>query len=224
MSRQGWQHFLAADGLEDWVVLHGGATAVFVVASLDAGADLAAALARVPGLAGSGVVLTVSDDHLSVRLTRGVFRLEESHVQLAREVSATARSHGAVADRSRAREVQVAVAARPTDTDVGFWRAVLGYDGVGGDNGADPLGHGSAFWMQALDPDRPLRHAMHIDVSVAREQAPARVAAALDAGGRIVDDSEAPEGWILADAAGNRVCVTAWPDGAVPAAPGGGDL
>ena len=34
MSEQGWQKFLAADGIEDWVVLHGGATAVFRVASL----------------------------------------------------------------------------------------------------------------------------------------------------------------------------------------------
>ncbi len=27
MSEQGWQAFLAADGVDDWVVLHGGATA-----------------------------------------------------------------------------------------------------------------------------------------------------------------------------------------------------
>jgi 4a-hydroxytetrahydrobiopterin dehydratase len=55
---------------------------------------------------------------------------------------------------------------------------------------------------------------MHVDVSVAREQTEQRVAAALAAGGRIVDDSEAPRTWILADRAGNRVCIAAWPDGA----------
>jgi 4a-hydroxytetrahydrobiopterin dehydratase len=60
---------------------------------------------------------------------------------------------------------------------------------------------------------------MHIDVSVAREQVEARLAAALAAGGRIVDDAEAPAAWILADRAGNRVCVAAWPDGSVPPAP-----
>ena len=39
MSEQGWQDFLAAEGVEDWVVLHGGATAVFRVQSLsEAGA------------------------------------------------------------------------------------------------------------------------------------------------------------------------------------------
>jgi hypothetical protein len=34
MSEQGWREFLAAEGVQDWVVLHGGATAVFRVASL----------------------------------------------------------------------------------------------------------------------------------------------------------------------------------------------
>jgi 4a-hydroxytetrahydrobiopterin dehydratase len=83
------------------------------------------------------------------------------------------------------------------------------------DNAVDPLGHGSTVWMQELDPAKPLRHAMHVDVSVAREQVEQRMTAALAAGGRIVDDSSAPTSWILADRAGNRVCVCAWPDGAV---------
>ena len=69
--------------------------------------------------------------------------------------------------------------------------------------------------MQELNADKPLRHAMHVDVSVAREHAEARVAAALAAGGRIVDDADAPASWILADRAGNRVCIAAWPDGSV---------
>ena len=54
---------------------------------------------------------------------------------------------------------------------------------------------------------------MHVDVSVPREHAEARLAAALAAGGRIVDESEAAAG-ILADRAGNKVCIAAWPDGA----------
>ena len=129
-------------------------------------------------------------------------------------MSATALAHGAVADRSAVQGVQVAIAAKPDAVDVGFWRAVLGYVPLADDNAIDPLGHGSTVWMQELDPDKPLRHAMHIDVSVARELAEERLAAALAAGGRIVDDSQAPETWILADRAGNRVCIASWPDGA----------
>ena len=214
MSEQGWREFLAADDLADWVVLHGGAAAAYDVGSLGGAAGLAADIAQVPGLAGSGALLTLTDARLTVRLTRGVMRLEATHVDLARRISAVALQHGAVADRSAVQEVQLAVAAQPEEIDVGFWRAVLGYDVLAVDNGVDPLGHGSTFWVQELDPERPLRHAMHVDVSVAREHAEARVAAALAAGGRVVDDAAAPDGWILADPAGNRVCVAAWPDGA----------
>lgn len=213
MSEHGWKTFLAAEGVEDWVVLHGGATAVFKVDSLRGAIRLTDAISQVPGVEGSGALLTVADGQLSVRLSRGVFRLEESHIDIARAVSATARSQGAVAERARVQEVQVAIAARPDAIDVGFWRAVLGYSPLDEDNAVDPLGHGSTVWMQALDPSKPLRHAMHVDVSVAREHAEARVAAALAAGGRMVHDADAPEGWILADSAGNRVCIAAWPDG-----------
>jgi 4a-hydroxytetrahydrobiopterin dehydratase len=216
MSEKGWLDFLHADGVDDWVVLHGGAAAVFRVGSLTEAAGLAAAVADLPGIDGSGALLTLSAERLTVRLTRGVFRLEERHVELARAVSEAARSHGAVADREAVHEVALAIAAKPDAVDVGFWRAVLGYAPLAEDNAVDPLGHGSTVWMQDLDPDKPLRHAMHVDVSLAREQAEARVAAALAAGGSVVDDSEAPSNWILSDRAGNKVCVASWPDGAMP--------
>jgi hypothetical protein len=134
MSEQGWREFLAAEGVEDWVVLHGGATAVFRVPSLGAAAKLAEAIAHVPGLDGSGALLTIADGRLSVRLTRGVFRLEERHIELARAVSATARAHGAIADRTGAQDVQLAIAAQPDAVDVAFWRAVLGYARLADDN------------------------------------------------------------------------------------------
>ena len=216
MSEQGWRGFLGAEGVDDWVVLHGGAVAVFRLGSMGEAARLAEAIAAIPGLADSEALLTIADRALTVRLSRDIWRLETQHAELARAVSGVTRSHGAVADRAAVQEVQFAVAAKPDAIDVGFWRAVLGYDAMGDDNGVDPLGHGSTVWMQGLDEAKPLRHAMHIDVSVAREHAEARLAAALAAGGRIVDESEAPASWILADRAGNRVCIAAWPDGATP--------
>jgi len=220
MSEHGWRAFLAADGLEDWVVLHGGAAAVYVVPSLAAAARLVGEVAGVPGFEDSGALMTLTGDQLTVRLSRGVFRLEEPHVELARAVSEVARAHGAVPDRGRVQEVSLAVAARPEELDVGFWRAVLGYSALDDDNGVDPLGHGSTFWMQDLDPAKPLRHAMHIDVSVAKEHAEARLAAALAAGGTVVAEFDSPPAWVLADRAGNRVCVCAWPDGAGQVSPG----
>ena len=80
------------------------------------------------------------------------------------------------------------------------------------------MGHGSTFWMQELDPDRPLRPQMHVDGSVARAHAEEHLAAAVAAGGRIVEESEAPAAWLLSDRAGNPVCIVAWPDCAQPPA------
>jgi 4a-hydroxytetrahydrobiopterin dehydratase len=217
MSEQGWKDFLAAERVDDWVVLHGGATAVFRVGSIHDAAKLAAAVADVPGFEGSGALLTIVDALLTVRLTRDLWALEQRHIELARAVSAVAREHGAIADRTAVQEVQLAIAAKPGTIHVGFWRAVLGYAPMSDDNGVDPLGHGTTVWMQELDEAKPLRHAMHVDVSVAREHAEARLAAALAAGGRVVDDSGAPDSWILADPAGNKVCIAAWPDGSTKA-------
>jgi 4a-hydroxytetrahydrobiopterin dehydratase len=213
MSERGWRDFLSADGIDDWVIFHGGLTAVFKVESLLEAARLAAAVAEVPGL-GPRTLLTAASDRLTVKLTREMWGTEPRRIEVARAISAVAREHGATADRGAVQEVQLAVAAKPDSINLGFWRAVLGYTPMHEDNCVDPLGQGSTVWMQDLDPNKPLRHAMHIDVSVAREHAEARLQAAVDAGGQVVDDSRAPAAWILADRSGNKVCIAAWPDGA----------
>lgn len=213
MSEQGWREFLAADDVDDWVVLHGGPTAVFRVGSLQEAAQLAAAVADVPSLE-PRTLLTAATDRLTVKLTREMWGTEARHIEVAKAISAIAREHGATADRSMVQEVQLAVAAKPEAIDLPFWRAVLGYAPMQDDNAIDPLGQGSTVWMQELDPAKPLRHAMHVDVSVAHEHAEARMQAGVAAGGRVVDDSGAPGSWILADRSGNKVCIAAWPDGA----------
>ena len=151
MSEPGWREFVAADDVDDWVVLHGGPTAVFRVASLVEAARLAAAVAEVPGLE-PRTMLTVSADFLTVKLTREMWGTEARHIDVARTISALARARGAKSDRSAVQEVQVAVAALPDAIDLGFWRAVLGYAPLHEDNCIDPLGQGSTVWMQDLDP------------------------------------------------------------------------
>jgi 4a-hydroxytetrahydrobiopterin dehydratase len=51
---------------------------------------------------------------------------------------------------------------------------------------------------------------VHFDITVAHDEAEARVRAAVAAGGRLVNDSFAPSFWVLADAEGNEVCVCTW--------------
>ena len=212
MSEQGWRDFLAALGGSDWVVLHGGATAVFRVKSLVEAARLAEALAQVP----ESRRRRADDDrrrpaHRPIDPRRpstgGTARRRLTRYRRWRGITArspTGRGSRRCSSPSRpARCDRCRLLARRSRV-----RALAD------DNAIDPLGHGPKVWMQALDPAKPLRHAMHVDVSVAREQAEHRLAAALAAGGRIVDESNAPAVWILADRAGNRVCIASWPDGA----------
>jgi 4a-hydroxytetrahydrobiopterin dehydratase len=211
MSEAGWRAFLAADGTDDWAVLHGGATTAFRVADLGDAARLAEAIAGVPGVGEAGAVLTLTGSTVTVRITRDLWTLQAYHAELARAISGVARAHGAKPEPSVIQEVQLAIAAKPDSVHLDFWRAVLGYVPMSDDNGVDPLGTGSTVWMQELDETKPLRHAMHVDVSVPRSQAQSRLAAALATGGRIVVQSA--EHWTLADRAGNRVCIAVWPDG-----------
>ena len=51
------------------------------------------------------------------------------------------------------------------------------------------------------------RQRLHVDLWVPHDVAERRIAAAVAAGGRIVDDSEAPSFVVLADGEGNRACV-----------------
>ena len=66
--------------------------------------------------------------------------------------------------------------------------------------------------FQGIHPPRPGRGRLHIDVSVPADQAEARVAAALEAGGRLADGTHAPQWWTLASPENHGVDIAAWPD------------
>jgi 4a-hydroxytetrahydrobiopterin dehydratase len=92
-----------------------------------------------------------------------------------------------------------------------FWKAVLGYEprpDSPDEDLVDPHRIGPAFWFEAMNEPRPDGGgAIHIAVWVPYEQAEARVAAALAAGGRLVRDDFAPAWWTLADTAGNEADI-----------------
>jgi 4a-hydroxytetrahydrobiopterin dehydratase len=215
MSEQGRHAFLAAEGLDDWVVLHGGPTAVFSTPSFTESAELAAEIAKTVKLDNATAQLNIVSNRLTVRLTREVWNIEAEHIEMARSISKVASALGAIAEPNRVQEVQVAIAAKPEAINLEFWRAVLGYEPMLDDNAVDPLGNSSTVWMQELDEAKDLRHGMHFDVSVAQDQAEKRLAAAVAAGGVVVDDSHAPAHWVLADSSGNKVCIVSWPDGPI---------
>lgn len=108
--------------------------------------------------------------------------------------------------------VQIAIDALVIPDVLPFWSAVLGYEQVDVADLADPRFQGPPVWFQQMDAERPQRNRIHIDVYVPHDQAEARVAAAIAAGGHVVSDANAPEWWTLADPEGNEVDVAPWPD------------
>ncbi|MFL6165741.1 MAG: VOC family protein, partial [Ornithinibacter sp.] len=95
-----------------------------------------------------------------------------------------------------------------------FWAAVLTGDAgaVVGDTVFDPTGQGPSMWFQGTEPHEVPRQRWHPDLGVAAEVAEARIAAAVAAGGTLVDASEAPSFTVLADPDGNKVCVCTFLD------------
>jgi 4a-hydroxytetrahydrobiopterin dehydratase len=143
-------------------------------------------------------------------VTHEVEGLTERDVELARQISAAARELEVPAEPGAVQYVQIAVDAAVTAEVRPFWRAVLGYREVGDEDVKDPRGRGPSIWFQEMDAPRPGRNRIHVDVSVPHDQAEARIAAAVAAGGRLLNDKFAPAWWTLADAEGNEVDVASW--------------
>ena len=107
--------------------------------------------------------------------------------------------------------VEIAVDASDPEAIRSFWRVGLGYVervNEGGDRELHhPSGTGSALWFQRMDPPRPGRGRLHLDVYLPAEAAERRVMDTLAAGGELVSSEHAPNWWVLADAEGNELCI-----------------
>lgn len=202
------EQFHAADGVADWRVVFAGACAVFVTESYADGLALVEAIGTMADEAGAHLDLDLRRSAVTVTVrSNALGALTEDDLTLAQQVSRIALERGAGADPSRVQTVQVAIDARVTADVMPFWRAVLGYDPAGDEDLVDPRGRGPSLWFQEMSPPRTGRNRLHIDVCVPPDQAQARIAAAVAAGGRVVCETNAPAGWTLADPEGNEVDV-----------------
>lgn len=207
------KQFDESPGVEDWRALWGGgfACAYFQTWSFRTGAALVQAISQLSAAANHHVDVDLRSEGMTVRLfTHEPGGLSNRDVELAREISAAAHTLGVSADPSGVQHVQVSIDALVTAEVLPFWRAVLGYQAVGDEDVLDPHRSGPPFTFQQMDAPRPQRNRLHIDVYVPRDQAEGRIAAALAAGGHLVNDTRAPNWWTLADAEGNEVDLAIW--------------
>ena len=196
----------------DWRVVRNDACAYFRTGSFAAGVAFVDAIGRLADATDHHPDVDLRSEGVTVRLRTDSGRLGEREVALAQQISAAARELDVLVDPTSLQIVQIAIDALVIPDVMPFWRAVLGYRKVDDEDLIDPLFQGPPVWFQQMDAPRPQRNRIHIDVYVPHDQAEARVAAAIAAGGHMVNDENAPGWWTLADAEGNEVDVAPWPD------------
>jgi 4a-hydroxytetrahydrobiopterin dehydratase len=205
------RQFHASADLDDWRVVGAGASAHFQTGSFSVGVALVDEIGRLADAANHHPDIDLRYRTVTVRLvTHEVGGLSERDVGLARQISAAAHHLNVSAAPSAVQVVQISIDASVKSQVLPFWRAVLDYKAMGDEDLVDPDGIGPSLWFQDMDGPRPQRNRVHVDVFVPHDQAEARVAAAVAAGGRVVSDQHAPAWWTLADAEGNEVDVATW--------------
>ncbi len=156
-----------------------------------------------------GLTSTHVDLRIASRPAGAGLQLRADDVTLARLVSEVARRHEVTSVPEGVVEVELALDTADHARIGPFWAAVLTGDAgnVVNDSVVDPTGRLPSTWFQGTEPHEVPRQRWHLDLWLAPEVADARIAAAVAAGGTVVDDSEAPSFTVLADPDGNKVCV-----------------
>jgi len=196
-----------------WRIVRDDASVHFRTESFGAGVALVDAIGRMVETENDRPAVDLRPDGVTVRLgSNREGQFGERDLVLAQQISGAARELGAAADLTGLQHIQVAIDALVIPDVLPFWRAVLGYEQVGDEDLLDPHLEGPPLWFQQMDAPRPQRNRIHVDLYVPHDEAEARVAAAIAAGGRVVNDANAPGWWTLADPEGNEVDVASWPD------------
>jgi 4a-hydroxytetrahydrobiopterin dehydratase len=206
-------HGVAAALLDDWRLLFAALHGRFRTRDFATGVRLVDQIAAEAEKAGHHPDVDLRYGFVHVRLTsHDVGGVTRRDVRLARVVSELADGLGATPEPAKLQVVEVGLDSADAAEVKGFWAAVLGltdsekYD----DELVDPDGRLPTLWFQETDPHEPPRQRFHLDVRVPPEQAEHRVQQALEAGGTLVSDARAPRFWVLADAQGNKACITTW--------------
>lgn len=197
-------------GLNDWRQLAQGIHARFRTGSFTAGLRFVTAVTEAAEAANHHPDVTLTYPYVDLKLvSHDVGALTQRDVDLAQAISAIAREQGLTPQPGALAEVELALDTAALAAAGPFWAALLTGDAgnVDGDDVVDPSGRVPLLWFQDTDAHETPRQRFHLDVWVPHDLADARIAAAVAAGGSVVDDSHAPSFTVLADGEGNRACV-----------------
>jgi 4a-hydroxytetrahydrobiopterin dehydratase len=209
-------------GLEDWRKLGQAFHGRFRTGDFAGGLRFTTAVAEAAQAAGHHPEVRLTETLVDLKLIshdasyrpddgpeRRVSWVTQRDVDLARRISEIARGQGVTAEPTAVTQLELAIDTADFARLGPFWAAVLtgSTDSLDGNDVRDPSGRVPILWFQQTEPHETPRQRFHVDLWVPHDVAEDRIAAGVAAGGRVVDDSEAPSFVVLADPDGNKVCV-----------------
>jgi hypothetical protein len=205
-------------GTADWQALFS-AMACYRTTSPGQQRDLAAAAAALADAAGFPLLIDLRPglvilDSGKDQWERDAHGLELDFTDLAARLQTAARELGATADSGLPRFAQLFIDAADVAAVRSFWVAALGYTAdrrAGVTDIHDPRWLSPVLVFQELDVSetqrREQRNRVHFELAVPADAAQMRLATALAAGGRLLDESAAR--WRVADPEGNELVIVA---------------
>jgi hypothetical protein len=200
----------------DWQAVFG-AMACYRVTSPTQQRDLAAAAAALADDAGFPLLVDLRPGLVIIDSGKDQWEddghgLELDFADLAGTLQAAARELGATADPALPRFVQLFLDAADVAAVRAFWVAALGYTHdrrAGVSDILDPRRLSPVLAFQEIDAleteRRRQRNRIHVELAVPSDVAQARLATAVAAGGRLLDESA--DRWRVADPEGNEVVI-----------------
>jgi 4a-hydroxytetrahydrobiopterin dehydratase len=214
--------------LADWRKLGQGLHARYVVDDFGTGVRFVAAVSEAGDALGHHPRVTLGDGYVDLKLVSddAVYRdndgnehvvewVTQRDLDLARRITEIAAEQAVKPDPASITAIELALDTARAATIAPVWAALLtgsaearGHGTIGEDI-RDATGRVPILWFQDTDEHETPRQRFHVDVWVAPEVVRERIAAAVAAGGVVVDDSQAPSFTVIADQDGNKACVCA---------------
>ncbi|MGH8970257.1 MAG: 4a-hydroxytetrahydrobiopterin dehydratase [Actinomycetes bacterium] len=197
-------------GLDDWRKLAQALHARFLTGDFVTGLRFVTAVTEAAERANHHPDVTLTYPVVDVKLiSHDVSQVTQRDIDLARRISEIAREQGIGAEPRAVAELELALDTADLTAVGPFWAALLtgSPDSLRGDDVVDPSGRLPLLWFQHTDAHETPRQRFHVDLWVPHDVAEERIAAAVAAGGRVVNDEHAPSFVVLADPEGNKACV-----------------
>jgi len=223
---------IAAARLTDWRKLAQGLHARYLVDDFGTGARFVAAVGEAGDVLGHYPSVAIGIGYVDLKLVSAdaIYRDDEGteyviewvtqqDVDLARWITQIAADHQLAADPAAVSVIELGLDTARSATIAPVWAALLTGNpdaqghGTPGDEIRDPTGRTPNLWFGDTGEHQTPGQRFHVEVYVAPEAAEQRIAAAIAAGGTVVDDSNAPSLTVIADQDGNTgvLCVAQSP-------------